>query len=101
MKYCLEKDAVIGSSPLLIGVADENIPLVNDEIAKLGSLFENARILTNDSATQKAFAENSRISSFLHIATHAVFRQDNPMFSSLKLADGWLTAFDLFSIALL
>src|SRR5262249_45541454 len=43
--------------------------------------------------------EQSKISTFLHIATHAVFRQDNPMFSSFKLADGWVTAIDLFSMA--
>ena len=44
------------------------------------------------------FVENGCRSSFLHIATHAVFCQDNPMFSGFKLADGWLTALDLFSI---
>jgi CHAT domain-containing protein len=27
-----------------------------------------------------------------------LFRQDNPLFSGFKLADGWMTALDLFSI---
>jgi CHAT domain-containing protein len=61
-------------------------------------LFPDARLLQDESATREAFVEKSRISEFLHIATHAVFRQDNPMFSSFKLADGWFTAFDLFSM---
>jgi CHAT domain-containing protein len=98
LKYCLEKEAVASASPLLIGVADENAPLVGEEIARLKSLFPAARLLENESATREAFVRNADASLFLHIATHAVFRQDNPMFSSFKLADGWFTAFDLFSM---
>jgi len=98
LKYCLEKDVVTGSSPLLIGVADEKAPLVDEEVRRLGSFFPTARTLLNEGATRQAFADESKVSSFLHIATHAVFRQDNPMFSSFKLADGWFTAFDLFSM---
>ena len=98
LKYCLEKEAVPDASPLLVGVADENVPLVKEELARLGKLFPNARILSDESATRSAFIENSKTAAFLHIATHAIFRQDNPMFSSFKLSDGWFTAFDLFSM---
>jgi CHAT domain-containing protein/tetratricopeptide (TPR) repeat protein len=98
LSYCLEKDAVADHSPILLGVADEKAPLVADEIATLSRLFPNGRVLFNENATREAFIEQSKTSSFLHIATHAVFRQDNPMFSSFKLADGWFTAFDLFSM---
>jgi CHAT domain-containing protein/tetratricopeptide (TPR) repeat protein len=98
LKYCLEKEDVPEKSPLLIGVADENAPLVASEIATLNRLFPNSRILQDEAATREAFVESSKQSSFLHIATHAVFRQDNPMFSSFKLGDGWFTALDLFSM---
>ena len=36
----------------------------------------------------------------LHLACHGLFRADNPMFSSLKLGDGWLTAADALSLDL-
>ena len=36
----------------------------------------------------------------LHLACHGMFRSDNPMFSSLKLHDGWLTAADALSLDL-
>jgi CHAT domain-containing protein len=36
----------------------------------------------------------------LHFACHGQFRADNPMFSSLKLHDGWLTAADVMQLNL-
>jgi len=36
----------------------------------------------------------------LHIAAHGVFRSDSPMFSSLKLADTWLSMVDVFNLRL-
>jgi CHAT domain-containing protein len=32
------------------------------------------------------------------VATHATYRHDNPMFSNFKLADGYMTALDVFSM---
>ena len=98
MKYCLEWGEIAGESPLLVGAPDQTAPLIGDEISQLNQLFANARVLHGAQATRAAFIENSKASSFLHIATHATFRHDNPMFSSFKLADGWFTALDLFSI---
>jgi CHAT domain-containing protein len=98
LKYCLEKQDAPGNVPLLVGVADEKAPLVEDELKKIRGLFPDSRILQGKAATRAAFMEASKSSSFIHIATHAIFRQDNPMFSSFKLADGYFTAFDLFSL---
>ena len=98
LKYCLEKPDAPGKAPLLVGVADEKAPLVDDELKKLSVLFPQSHILQDEAATRTAFVEASKSSSFIHIATHAIFRQDNPMFSSFRLADGYFTAFDLFSL---
>ena len=97
-KYCLERGEIAGESPLLVGASDQNAPLIGEEISRLNELFADARVLHDAQATRAAFIENSKASSFLHIATHVIFRHDNPMFSSFKLADGWFTALDLFSI---
>nr|MBA2391085.1 CHAT domain-containing protein [Geodermatophilaceae bacterium] len=40
-------------------------------------------------------AANCRV---LHLATHGDFRPDNPLFSGLALADGWLTTLEIFSL---
>ena len=99
LKYCLEKRAIPDSSPLLVGVSGENAPLVQDEITRLGRLFPDARVLLDEAATRKEFVQQVETSTFLHIASHAIFRQDNPMFSCFKLADGWITALDVFSMS--
>ena len=98
LRYCLENPEVTGAEPLIVGVPDELAPMVDDEVRALGALFPDARRLSNDSATREAFTQAAQAASFIHIATHANFRQDNPMFSSFKLADGYVTALDLFSI---
>lgn len=36
----------------------------------------------------------------LHLAAHGDFRPDNPLFSGLALADGWLTTLDIFGLRL-
>src|SRR5438552_14005474 len=73
-------------------------PFVEHEVLNLSSMFPASSLLLNNAATRIAFAEVARRTSFLHIATHGVFRQDNPLFSGFKLAGSWLTAIDLFSM---
>jgi tetratricopeptide (TPR) repeat protein len=97
LKYCLEKTDVEDAEPCLVGISDELTPFVEQEVQNLISMFPASNVLMNTAASRWVFANASRRTSFLHIATHGVFRQDNPMFSGFKLADGWFTALDLFS----
>ncbi len=98
LHYCLEKPDVTDATPLILGVADELAPMVNQEILALSQVFPEARRLSGEAATRTAFADAAKSASFVHVATHATFRQDNPMFSSFKLSDGYVTALDLFSM---
>lgn len=82
---------------LLIGFADERIPFVNREIENLGGCFPRRKIFTGEQATFSAFAENAGNFDVLHFACHGNFRPENPMFSSLHLADGWVTVRDICS----
>ena len=85
---------------LFIGYADEKIPLVNEEIKTLSNIFDKKVALTNEDATFANFKKNAEKFEILHITCHGEFRQDNPMFSSLRLSDGWITVRDVCSMKL-
>ncbi len=80
---------------LLIGYADERIPLVENEIHEIQSILPRPKKFVGDQATFSAFIENSSEFDLIHLACHGKFRADNPMFSSLHLADGWITVRDI------
>jgi CHAT domain-containing protein len=84
----------------LMAYADERIPLVNNEVAKLKSLLPNARAVIAKKATFASFQDEAPNADIIHLACHGQFRPDNPMFSSLHLADGWVTVRDLYAIRL-
>jgi len=98
LRYCLERAPVRGAKPLIVGVADEQAPQITHEISALKKLVPEARTYFGRRATGRTLRREAVQSEFLHVATHAVFRTDNPMFSSLKLSDGPLTALDLYSM---
>jgi len=52
-------------------------------------------LLLAGDATEARLRELAPAAGLLHLATHGVFRQDNPLFSALRLADGWLTLADV------
>lgn len=82
---------------LLLGFADEKIPLVEVEIAALKKKIPHSKTLTSDRATFAGYTANAPKYDLLHLACHGNFRPENPMFSSLHLADGWITARDIYS----
>ncbi len=82
---------------LLIGFADERIPLVNNEISSLRKIFPNTRTFTDKDATFENYTENAPKFDVVHLACHGQFRPDNPMFSSLHLANGSVTVRDICS----
>jgi CHAT domain-containing protein len=72
--------------------------MVDAEVSALRNIFPRGAILSGEQASREAFSREAQHASIVHIATHATFRQDNPMFSNFKLADGYITALDLFSM---
>jgi CHAT domain-containing protein len=84
----------------LLGVSDERIPYVHDEIEALASLFPEATVLLNEAATQAALGKAAADADVLHLACHGQFRPDNPLFSALRMGDGWLTVRDVYDLQL-
>lgn len=82
-------------SPMILSVTEPAIPYVQVEIERLAELFPQATIYRDVQATTDHLLREYSQPPLLHISTHATFRSDNPRFSGLKLADGWLTVNDL------
>ncbi len=66
-----------------------------DEVADLSALLPATRTLLPEEATVSAVTEALAGVELAHLIAHGTFRADNPLFSSLRLADGPLTVYDL------
>jgi CHAT domain-containing protein len=85
-------------SLLLMGVPAPGIERVASEVAQVAKLWEGSRLFSAEQATLETFRQNAETSRYLHLATHALFRADNPLFSGIRFADGWLLARDLYEM---
>ncbi len=100
LRHCLAKPRRPLRWAVLLGVPDALTPRVRDEIAALAPLFPQTTTLLDEQATLAALYAQAPVADVLHLACHGQFRPDNPLFSSLRLADGWLTVRDAYSLDL-
>jgi CHAT domain-containing protein len=84
-----------------MGFADEAIPQAAREINTLKKILPRHLSLTGKNATFTAYIKNAPRFDLLHLACHGQFRPENPLFSSLHLADGWITVRDICAQRLL
>jgi CHAT domain-containing protein len=101
LKICRERTPA--KSPeydLILAVADQFTPFINDEVMALRELLPNAKVFVGSEACEDKLRQYAPAAGKIHIAAHGIFRADNPMFSSLKLGDSWLNLFDIFNLQL-
>lgn len=79
----------------IVLVAGPGLPHAAEEVATLARRYPSARRLTGRDATCKGVCQALDGAGLAHIAAHGCYRADNPLFSSLQLADGPLTVYDL------
>ncbi len=83
---------------LIFGAADEAAPKITQEIEAIQRVLPGSICFSGEDAQLDALKEHMPQSDVIHIASHAVFRQDNPMFSAFKLAGQWLNFYDICSL---
>jgi CHAT domain-containing protein len=88
------------SSSLIMGVPDERAPQILAEVQSVASLLPQPELLVGDQATTEILKTKGAQTDILHIATHGTYRQDNPMFSGIRLGDGYLNLYDLYQMRL-
>lgn len=76
-------------------VAGPGLPHALTEVRTLARRYAGARRLAGARATCRAVCAALDGAELAHVAAHGCFRADNPLFSSLQLADGPLTVYDL------
>jgi CHAT domain-containing protein len=97
---CHDKQANSVGPCLILGVPDSQAPFIRDEVEALASILPDSQLFTESAATEGVLRTQGAISRIVHIATHGYFRQDNPMFSSIRLGDSYLSLYDLYHLKL-
>lgn len=76
-------------------VAGPDLESATIEVDRLSRLYRTKRRLSGRNAKVDAVLNALDGVEVAHLAAHGTFRADNPQFSSLRLADGPLTVYDL------
>ncbi|MFP5361383.1 MAG: CHAT domain-containing protein, partial [Thermoleophilia bacterium] len=79
----------------LVLAAGPGLPHAAAEVRALAERHAAGAVLLAAAATVPAVGAALETAACAHIASHGVFRADNPLFSALQLADGPLTVYDL------
>lgn len=76
-------------------VAGPDLPGAEAEVRHLHRLYPGAEVLAGAGATTGNVLAALERADLVHVAAHGHFRADSPQFSSLLLADGPLTVYDI------
>ena len=96
LRYCRETRPG-GSAMMAIGHSgDGRLPHAVSEAQSIAGIM-HGQTYTDEEATLERTHEGLAECRAVHIAAHGEFRSDNPLFSGLALANGWLTTLDIFS----
>ena len=76
-------------------VAGPDLTHADAEVAALAGVHRGATVLTGHAATAEQCLAAIGDADLAHLACHGSYRADNPLFSTLRLADGPLTVYDL------
>jgi tetratricopeptide (TPR) repeat protein len=85
--------------PLVIAPDIADLPWVQEEARRIAQEMPGTLVLSGQQATLARLRSEAPSHDCLHLATHGVFRADNPTYSALELADGWLSVGELAELS--
>ena len=97
---CCQKQTNNTGSSLILGVPDPQAPSIYAELQQVATILPEARVFLGGNATERVLRESGPQSRLLHIATHGVFRRDNPTLSGIRLGDAFLMLYDIYRLKL-
>jgi CHAT domain-containing protein len=99
LRYCREARPDSSVSLAIGNSQNGRLPYALDEARRISSIL-GCPLLDEEAATLAAFHRIAPDCKAIHLAAHGDFRPDNPLFSGLILANGWLTTMDIFNLRL-
>lgn len=94
-------EGAAGSPLLVLGHSNGGqLHHVAEEVHAVADSFGDAHLFLEEAATLANLRQHGAGSRLVHIASHATFRADNPLFSSIRLADEPLNVIDLYHLDL-
>ena len=97
---CQQKQVKASGESLILGIPDAQALSIADEVQSLQAILPDAKLFMGSAATEDVLRTHGPGSRIVHIATHGYFRQDNPMFSSIRLGESHLSLYDLYHLKL-
>jgi CHAT domain-containing protein len=97
---CQTRSANASGQSLVLGIPDPQAPAISEEVQALTSVLPQPEVFLGKEASEDILRSKGPTSQFIHIATHGHFRQDNPMFSSIRLGNSFLSLYDLYQLKL-
>jgi CHAT domain-containing protein/tetratricopeptide (TPR) repeat protein len=85
---------------LVLGIPDAQAPAIADEAKTIAAILPRAELFLGQKANEDILRRRGPHCRLIHIATHGHFRQDNPMFSAIRLGDSFLSLYDLYNLHL-
>jgi hypothetical protein len=99
LRFC-QRARPATSKVVVFGHSYEGVlPYAVHEARRVAKILGGHVVLENE-ATSARLRGEAAACRILHLAAHGDFRPDNPLFSGLALADGWVTTLDIFGLSL-
>ena len=83
------------TSPRVVSVAGPGLHRAEEEALRVQGIWPGGELLTGERAAAGAVRDALDSADLVHVAAHGTHQQESPLFSSLRLADGPLYAYEL------
>jgi CHAT domain-containing protein/predicted negative regulator of RcsB-dependent stress response len=100
LALCRGKAPAGATDALVMGIGNDTGPDIAEEINAVKERLGRAQIFEGDGATRERLEQQAPGARLIHLAAPVRFRSDNPMFSTIRLADAQLSFFDIYKLRL-
>lgn len=86
--------------PRALLISGPDLEHAEEEVHRIAARYDDPVVLSSAAASAERVVAAMADADVVHVAAHGHFRADSPLFSSIQLADGPLTVYDLEHVAL-